>query len=350
MNRILNAARRLTTPLLPSDFLELVNPMWSGSGRAARVISIIDEAPGAATLQLRPARPLPAHLAGQHLPIGVDVRGVRTWRTYSITSPAGGAAADLCITVKAVDAGVVSNYLVNDLEVGDLLWIGEPSGEFHLPTAQPQRLLMVAAGGGITPIMGMLLTLANQPNPPLVELVTVDHSRSDQIFGAELRELASSSPWLKLHVRYTSISGRQTFAEITDQVPDWQELPVWVCGPAGLLEQAQQHWDRCGDPSQLNIERFTPVRAATVGQGGNVTFERSTRQQVVGADTTVLEAGEAAGILMPHGCRMGICHGCVVPLVEGQVRDIRTGQTHGEPNELIQTCINAPLGDVHIDI
>lgn len=350
MNRILNAARRLTTPLLPADFLELVNPMWSGAGRVARVVSIIDEAPGAATLQLRPAQRLPAHIAGQHLPIGLDVRGVRTWRTYSITSAADCTSGDLCITVKAIDGGLVSSYLVNELEVGDLLWIGEPSGEFHLPDGQPERILMIAAGGGITPIMGMLRTLANQPNPPQVELVTVDRSRNQQIFGAELRELASASPWLNLHIRYTSVSGRPTFADITDQVSDWQKLPVWVCGPAALLEQAQEHWDRFGEPDQLTIERFTPVRAATVGQGGTVTFERSMKQRVVGADTTVLEAGEAAGILMPHGCRMGICHGCVVPLVEGQVRDIRTGQTHEEPNELIQTCITVPLGDVHIDI
>ena len=54
-------------------------------------------------------------------------------------------------------------------------------------------------------------------------------------------------------------------------------------------------------------------------------------------------------MLLPSGCRMGICFGCVVPLLSGQVRDLRTGDVHGEPGDLVQTCVSAPAGDVSLD-
>ena len=60
--------------------------------------------------------------------------------------------------------------------------------------------------------------------------------------------------------------------------------------------------------------------------------------------TTLLDAGEAAGVLLPSGCRMGICFSCVVPLRSGQVRDVRTGDLRGEPGDLVQTCISEPCG------
>ena len=57
---------------------------------------------------------------------------------------------------------------------------------------------------------------------------------------------------------------------------------------------------------------------------------------------------------MPSGCRMGICYGCVLPLKEGSVRDLRTGAiTTAVPARdgaiKVQTCINAAAGDCHLD-
>jgi len=80
---------------------------------------------------------------------------------------------------------------------------------------------------------------------------------------------------------------------------------------------------------------------------------------VVEADgaTPILEAGEGAGVLMPSGCRMGVCYGCVVPLKEGVVRDLRSGDlttaVAGETDNggvLVQTCINAAAGPCTFDL
>jgi ferredoxin len=114
----------------------------------------------------------------------------------------------------------------------------------------------------------------------------------------------------------------------------------------------EAHWADAGVAERLHTERFRSA-LITGGEGGTVTF----RQQgaVVGADgaTPILDAGEDAGVLMPSGCRMGICFRCVVPLRQGMVRDLRDGQltiaTEGDSIH-IQTCVSAAAGNCEIDL
>ena len=97
------------------------------------------------------------------------------------------------------------------------------------------------------------------------------------------------------------------------------------------------------------MERFAPaLLPGAGGDGGPVTYTRSDIAVETAGDTSLLDAGEAAGVLMPSGCRMGICFGCVVPRTAGQVRDLRTGEV-SEP-DLVQTCISAAAGPVSIDV
>jgi ferredoxin len=88
----------------------------------------------------------------------------------------------------------------------------------------------------------------------------------------------------------------------------------------------------------LRLERFAVSRAAPHGRGGTVAFARSGTSLAADTATSLMDAGESAGVQMPFGCRMGICQSCVVPLVEGRVRDLRTGAEH-EPGTCVQTCM-----------
>ena len=135
-------------------------------------------------------------------------------------------------------------------------------------------------------------------------------------------------------------------------VPDLAERQTWACGPAGLLNALEAHFGAHGWAENLHTERFRAAVMVT-GDGGAVTFTKT--GAVVDADgaTPLLDAGEAAGVLMPSGCRMGICFGCVVPLREGAVRDLRNGElTTAAPGDgvLIQTCVSAAAGACHIDL
>jgi ferredoxin len=102
------------------------------------------------------------------------------------------------------------------------------------------------------------------------------------------------------------------------------------------------------------VERFRPHVLVPAESGSSpVTFSRSGVEVEASTSTTLLDAGEDAGVLMPSGCRMGICFGCVVPLREGVVRDLRDGAlTTAAPGDgvLIQTCVSAAAGACDIDL
>jgi ferredoxin len=102
---------------------------------------------------------------------------------------------------------------------------------------------------------------------------------------------------------------------------------------------------------RLHTERFRSAHHG--GEGGTVTFGR--QGAVVEADgaTPILDVGEHAGVLMPSGCRMGICFGCLVPLKQGVVRDLRDGQLTiaAEGDSIhIQTCVSGVAGSCEIDL
>ena len=86
------------------------------------------------------------------------------------------------------------------------------------------------------------------------------------------------------------------------------------------------------------------------GEGGPISFLASGEEGASDGGTPILVAGEQAGVALPFGCRMGICHTCVGRLCSGRVRDLRTGKVSGSEGEMVRTCINAPEGPVEIDL
>ncbi len=132
---------------------------------------------------------------------------------------------------------------------------------------------------------------------------------------------------IRLVEKHTDTDGMLDVARLDDLVDDVAERQTWACGPAGMLDALEQHWAEAGIADRLHTERFRAT-VVSAGEGGLVTFTKSdTTVDADGADT-LLDAGEAAGVLMPSGCRMGICFGCVAPLRQGAVRDLRNRRNH----------------------
>ena len=130
-------------------------------------------------------------------------------------------------------------------------------------------------------------------------------------------------------------------------VDDADEREIWACGPAGMLDALEARWAPASTPS-ASARPCSPI-----GDGGTVTFTASDRDVEADGATSLLDAGEDAGVLMPSGCRMGICFGCVAPLREGAVRDLRTGElTTASPGDgvLVQTCVSAAAGPCQIEL
>jgi ferredoxin-NADP reductase len=342
-------AEFVATPLVPADYLDLVSPLRSSAEPRGRIVAVEPETEAAATLVIRPGRGWRRHIAGQYIRIGVDVDGVRQWRAYSLTSPLDRPDGCITITVKAIPGGLVSNHLVHRTRVGTIVQLNQACGEFTLPDPRPAKVLFVTAGSGITPVMGMLRNRDDR----LADVVVVHSAPTskDVIFGAELGQLAAAGH-IRLVELHTDTDGMLDAATLEELVPDLAERETWACGPTGLLDALEQHFEQTGHATRLHTERFRPNVLVT-GEGGQVSFAKS--GTVVEADgvTPLLDAGEAAGVLMPSGCRMGICFGCVAPLREGAVRDLRTGDlttAAAGDGVLIQTCVSAAAGACDIDL
>src|SRR5437588_4630936 len=190
--RLFKAARALTSPLLPDDYLEMINPLWSTRELRGRIERIQHETENAATIFIRPGWEWEGHQPGQYLRIGLDIDGVRHWRAYSLTSDPRREDGLISITVKNVDEGKVSPYLVRRGRPGTIVSLGGVEGDFVLPDPLPDKLLFVSAGSGITPIMSMVRSLCRQDALDDAVLLHSARTPEDVIFGGELRHLAQS--------------------------------------------------------------------------------------------------------------------------------------------------------------
>ena len=142
-------------------------------------------------------------------------------------------------------------------------------------------------------------------------------------------------------------------ADLDELVPDWRERDVFLSGPRDMIDALEEHWGIEGDAERLRTERFQPVIGEGTedgGEGGGVRFRVTDVEAACEPGVSILVGGERAGATLPFGCRMGICHTCVGRLRSGRVRDLRTGEIEGEEGQMVRTCVNAPEGDIEIDL
>jgi stearoyl-CoA 9-desaturase NADPH oxidoreductase len=345
---------RMTTPLLPDDYLHMVNPLWSARELRGKIIEVVPETGDAATLAIKPGWGWNfSYQAGQYVGIGVHLNGKWHWRSYSISSsPADGGRRGrrgrLTITVKAMPEGFLSEHLVRGLEPGTIVRLALPKGEFVLPDPPPAKILFWTGGSGITPVMSMLRTMDRRGNMPDVVHIHSAPSEHAAIFRAERLALAARHSGLQLIENFDDEHGILDVDRLTEVCPDWNTREAWVCGPPPMLAAAENRWESAKLNRRLHLERFCAVLTASA-EGGRVTFAASGKAADVDGATTLLEAGEAAGIQMPFGCRMGICHTCIVPLKMGMVKDLRNGAEYNQ-NAGVQTCVTAAAGDCVLEI
>ena len=351
--RVLKALSSLSSPLLPDDYLELVNPLWSTRELRGRIEEVRRETDRAATIVIKPGHRWPGHKPGQYVRIGIDIDGVRHWRAYSLTSDPYRADGLISITPKKVDEGKVSPYLVGEAKPGTIVSLSKIEGAFVLSDPPPASLLFVSAGSGVTPIMSMLRHLDHYDQLSDAVLLHSARRADEVIFGPELRALADKRAGFRLHEQVTGEHGRIGPADLERLCPDWREREVYISGPNDMLDAFTEHFEREADGARLHMERFQPklgLGEHGAGEGGPIKFLASGREAQSDGKTPILVAGEEQGLDLPFGCREGICHTCVGELRSGRVRDLRNGEVYGQQGEVIRTCISAPEGPVEIDL
>jgi len=339
-----------TWPLKLDDYLGLITPLWSTEELRGRIERVHHETDDTVTIFITPGFRWRGHVPGQYLRIGFDIQGKRYWRAYSLSSDAARPDGQLTITVKQTADGVVSRFLNSTQAPGSVVTLGQVEGEFTLPDPVPAKLLFITAGSGITPVMAMLRALDRRREVPDVVHIHSARTSAEAIFAGDVAGLNERYDSYQYTLRETSTAGRLLPEHLHEACPDWRERETYACGPGAMLDTLKEHFAEAGLPERLHVESFEHyVLGAISGRGGSIEFLQSGVSAECDGTTPILVAGEEAGIELPYGCRMGICHTCVGKLAEGSARDLRTGELTHSGTE-IRTCVNCPDGPVKIDL
>ena len=237
--------------------------------RPYRVVRRIEETADVISLVLQPADggPLPPIAPGQYVSVFVNLpNGSRQPRQYTVSS--SGVETRLQITVRRVRGlngapdGQVSSYLHDGVQVGDMLEVSAPAGDFVVqPSDSP--LLLASAGAGITTVLPIVEHLARtQPQRPVIvahaDRTAKDHALRDTVLhvGRQLDDFTAYS-WYETLDPDNSRS-HQGFMDLTE-IPLPDEVQVFTCGPLPFMRHVRSTLLARGVPaSRIRYEVFGP--------------------------------------------------------------------------------------------
>jgi len=348
---------------------------WSGELTIAR---IFQETPDVKTFRFvsLDGGPLPfAHVAGQYLNLALTIDGKRVNRSYTIaSSPTRGAYCE--ISVKRAADGYGSHHLHDTWREGQRVKVSAPAGKFIFAGHESERVVLIAGGIGITPMMSVVRSLTDRCWRGDIHLLFSVKFVRDVVFRDELAYLQQR--FKNLHVRvvvsrdpdtpWDGARGQITRDVIADFVPNLTRGPVLLCGPGPMMTAMREVLVGMGVPDAevLQEEFVSPVSSDSPAVAGatstaedplpdgaipNVIFKRSGKTVELPADQSVLEAAEMAGIELPFECRSGICGQCKTPLISGRVTmDVQDALHPADRIKgLILACQAHALRDIEVD-
>lgn len=344
----------LASPHTVDHYLEQIHPMLAAGNVRARVVEVIRETGDASTVVMRPNGAWKGFVPGQHVQFGVEVDGTRRVRVFSVSSSRASKDKTFSVSVKAHPDGYVSQFLHRELTPGTVVFLSQAEGDFVLPRDVPDHLLLASGGSGITPVMSMVRTLRDSGHTGRVTFLHYARSRADEMFTAQLDELATSHvEVVRVYTREpepgAEIAGRFHVDHLKHLGIDPTETLTYVCGPAGLIASVRDTYAELGAADQLRMEYFKvpSVDIDAADATGTLSFDDAAIE-ADNSGATILEQAEAAGLKPEFGCRMGVCNTCAIKKNSGAVRHVVTGEICADTDETIKICVQVPIGDVNV--
>ena len=319
------------------------------------------------------------YLPGQYITLSVVISGQEYKRSYSLASTPT-RAGSLEITVKRdPHGGVVSNWLHDKLKVGDNISVKGPYGKFTCANFVHPKLLFMAAGSGIVPIMSMLRWLADTNARADVVLVLSFRNQYDIIFGNELQLISARHNNIKLFItlsqepleysQWRGLVGRVNEKMLADCVPDLSERAVYLCGPDAFMADCKQYLQALEmQQGQLFVESFTVNSPQSTTQAdtlpatrerpkrnktGNyrIQFTKSGKTITSEGELSLLELAEQSGILIDNDCRAGSCGECMVKCLKGNIEMTEQAEIadFDRNRGWVYSCCAYPASDLVLD-
>jgi NADH oxidoreductase Hcr len=298
--------------------------------------------------------------AGQFSSLGFDIEGKTAFRAYSISSIPGDSR--LKFTVKRVPDGLVSNHIVDTLSVGQKVQAQAPVGQFNNVDCTPkQKVLMISAGCGVTPVMSMVdQWLAEGANID-IEFLHLAKSKLDAIYFDRLMELNQSVESFHLNMLLEDNAGTDfpqgliSLEWLKALVSDFQQRTIYLCGPTGFMQAVKSALEEVQfDMSQFHQESFTPAQVAAEAGEGTVKIAVPDFGVEVEADegSLLIDALEKGGVPVIAACRSGICGSCKCKVKVGQVESSSYETLSDEEREsgYVLACSSTIKTDVEVSL
>ena len=329
-------------------WLQKINPLWSMNQPLAKVVKKQIVAKDMVSLILQCNRHVQRGVAGQHHPVTVEIAGRHYERTYSLMQV---DADHLCLTVKKVDQGLVSSWLVDQSQTGDILRLGQPYGEMQQQVQTP-NLLLLAAGSGITPMLSLIEAFcqSRQLKAIFVQLMYWVKTHEDAAYAEYLKEVAENFTNFTYQIFYTQEHDQRLNPSHIDQLKSLNETTVYACGPSGFAATAETLFKHV---ASIQTEAFSLSQFDTDATDTgfiNVTLTQSNKTLAIPKGQSILSSLEHQGIKPKHGCRMGICNKCACTKAQGATKNLLNGSANHEPSQLLKICVNSAQSDLVIDL
>ena len=329
-------------------WLQKINPLWSMNQPLAKVVKKQIVAKDMVSLILQCNRHVQRGVAGQHHPVTVEIAGRHYERTYSLMQV---DADHLCLTVKKIDQGLVSSWLVDQSQTGDILRLGQPYGEMQQQVQTP-KLLLLAAGSGITPMLSLIEAFcqSRQLKAISVQLMYWVRTHEDAAYAEYLKEVVENFPNFTYQIFYTQEQDQRLNPSHIDQLKSLNETTVYACGPSGFAATAETLFKHV---ASIQTEAFSLSQFDTDATDTgfiNVTLTQSNKTIAIPKGQSILSSLEHQGIKPKHGCRMGICNKCACTKAQGSTKNLLNGSANHEPSQLLKICVNSAQSDLVIDL
>jgi len=341
-----------------------------------KIRQIVQETKDAITIVFEQPATKISYKPGQFLTLIVNISGKEVRRSYSLcTSPY--LDENPAVTVKRVDAGLMSNWLPDNLKPGSTIKVMEPMGQFTTEYSKTNKrhVVMFAGGSGITPMMSIIKSLITQEPDTIVSLIYCNRNIDSIIFKNALDEWETKYEG-RLHVihvldeaamnwqGYSGLLNHDMLVKIFERIPNWgiDKTTYLMCGPEGMMKNVESLLDEHKIPKdKVFKESFVTgtIDKKDKNEGAAATASENKAREVtirydgnefkfmVEPHRTILETALDQGIDLPYSCQSGLCTACRGKALSGKVKlDEEDGLSASEKKEgYVLTCVGHPLTD-----
>ena len=348
----------------PDQFINRLHP----DRLSLQVADIITETSSTKTFRLvSKDRELPPFQAGQYISLFLEIDGIRTSRPYSISSPPH-LREYYDITVRRVENGLVSNFLLDDLVIGNDLVSSGPAGHFYFnPLIHSKNMICLAGGSGITPFMSIIREIVECGLDRSITLFYGNKTTDDIIFHAELGRISARFDSINYipviedpSDDYIGACGFMTAELIKEILGDLTDKSFFICGPQGMYDfclpeleglgiarrKIKQEmygapvniWQYPGWPREVDPDRLFSVRL------------KNGQQLKAKAGIPLLVSLEKSGMVVPSLCRSGECSMCRLKVLSGKVFQPAGVAVRKSDRQFgyVHSCAAYPLSDLEI--